>query len=537
MPCSECTIRDLACVFEDSPYFRPPPPPPPRPPPRAASDSMPVSAVTPVALNALKSDRSLEKTPRNSVQDEGSSDRLGTNTAPGFVSSLARNLEHQPLAAPSLTRALGWCCAVRPHSDRPLLLTQGASLHDLVDEREAFRLAEVYINAVPSVFPIFASAQTVYGLVRDARGSSFSTVPASKKAAAALVCALGSVFSARACANEMALCELAGALLFHESMNFGPTTDSIVAWALMCIYKRATASPHAASSANTMAMSVVETVFMHDQQERHGPWHHLGRSEEEKRTQAVSKIIWFHNRMMGSETGKTTFTVRQAALDEYLQADTGVDKLDQLIRLSYAASVSPTDTTRELEERILTLGQLPENQSSIIDDAFHILSEADVAFICYRSIRARRAAQTPETTQQLIHLGLRASRAAQRLVEEHRRWWQVLSVPFQLLCILLALDTPASLSYVRESLDILGAIAQQLANDSAWEAHSTAHHLVRLCQEAKKRDQDALAAALRSTVHGSSGQVDHDWDSNIFLRADDATDWDKFFDLWLPPAQ
>lgn len=90
-----------------------------------------------------------------------------------------------------------------------------------------------------------------------------------------------------------------------------------------------------------------------------------------------------------------------------------------------------------------------------------------------------------------------SSLAAQRLP-----WWTVISVPFQLLCVLLAVDSRESLGYVAQTMSVLEEVGRSFNTHMTREAVGCASLLIKLSRRRKEDDLKSLSIPSRSGPNG-----------------------------------
>lgn len=91
--------------------------------------------------------------------------------------------------------------------------------------------------------------------------------------------------------------------------------------------------------------------------------------------------------------------------------------------------------------------------------------------------------------------GLRASEA---MLNSGNPWHHVPNVPFQIVCILLAIDTPSTITLLGDAVKTLNSVAQIYDTEATREALSTACLLIHLHQKRKSMDATSLSNVLRT---------------------------------------
>ncbi|CAG8887139.1 unnamed protein product [Penicillium egyptiacum] len=91
-----------------------------------------------------------------------------------------------------------------------------------------------------------------------------------------------------------------------------------------------------------------------------------------------------------------------------------------------------------------------------------------------------------------MRLGNHGLDAAMRLAEGHCPWWHVANLPFQFICVLLAIDTRESLSHIGPALRSFRSVTRLYNTPSIHTALETIESLVCHFQTKKQRDSVIL---------------------------------------------
>jgi hypothetical protein len=139
-----------------------------------------------------------------------------------------------------------------------------------------------------------------------------------------------------------------------------------------------------------------------------------------------------------------------------------------------------------------------------------ILMKADLAFCIYCRLRLSQGASADVCSgadSLVIQIGLDALPASSDLAVQHLPWWTVISVPFQLLCVLLAIDSRESLSRIGEATEALEEVGMCWDRHMVKEAVGSASFLIKLSRKRKEEDMEFLVASFpkRSGLHDYLG--------------------------------
>lgn len=145
---------------------------------------------------------------------------------------------------------------------------------------------------------------------------------------------------------------------------------------------------------------------------------------------------------------------------------------------------------------------------------FLSLTKGDICLSLYRRLRLLNHTLDKNVVLQIIDIGNTALSAAYALVKLDQAWWNVLSTSFQYVCVLLAIDTPESLSHVATAMKTLDNITQILGTHIAFEAQKTAKLLLEDSMKKKRQEIQQLEQAThqRSNLE-TTHLLDIDWDA------------------------
>lgn len=125
------------------------------------------------------------------------------------------------------------------------------------------------------------------------------------------------------------------------------------------------------------------------------------------------------------------------------------------------------------------------------------LSKANLGLIGYRRLRLANPNLAPHVIERIIKIGTDGLAAARRMAEQGMPWWHVANVPFQVVCVFLAMDGRESLSHISEAMRTLEFVVQRFRTTAMREALKTARFLVRLSKKRKDEDSNILASTLQ----------------------------------------
>lgn len=163
-------------------------------------------------------------------------------------------------------------------------------------------------------------------------------------------------------------------------------------------------------------------------------------------------------------------------------------QLYELVRV-----LPPDDTSQDpLVRRLELSAALGRLVAISTDHEFLTLVKTDLCLCIYRRLRLLDLGVKLEQLEQVIAAGTAALPAARSLIARKHPWWSAIGTVFQVVYVLLAIDSSESLSVIPDAMQTLETIAKQLNMHLAMEALNTARVLVRALTEKKRRDINVL---------------------------------------------
>lgn len=323
-----------------------------------------------------------------------------------------------------------------------------------------------------------------------------------------------------------------------------PTLLDVQSWLLRCLYLRATEHPHAVHMASCTLMHLVESLGLH-QESTFTPnipgstaAEHEQTAEIRRRTFWVSRLL---NTWVSFEYGRTRVHLRgiTAELPTPREGDYTTDYI-QLYSLSCCLDPERDDSKWEEFLRQIEAYEAPHDGIE--------LSRANLGMCGYRRLRLANPHLSPETIARVIKLGLAGLAAAGRMLEKGMPWWHVANVPFQVICVFLAMDVRESLQHVGTAMRVLEDVVEGFKTPAMKEALKTARFLVRLSKKRKDEDSEVLGLSLLKAKGGLSAVesraesvqpeagTDRGGPEGIVNSVNGGGDVKGFADIRVPPA-
>ncbi|KAL4868730.1 hypothetical protein BDV12DRAFT_209033 [Aspergillus spectabilis] len=118
-----------------------------------------------------------------------------------------------------------------------------------------------------------------------------------------------------------------------------------------------------------------------------------------------------------------------------------------------------------------------------------VLSQCNLVLCIFRRLRAVHTSLSAVLMGQMLALITKALAGARELVDANCPWAHVANVPFQIICTLLAVESPESLSLLDDAVQTLKYVADTYDTEILREAYRTSGSLILFQQ--RRKDQDA----------------------------------------------
>ncbi|KAK0879408.1 hypothetical protein LTR87_006790 [Friedmanniomyces endolithicus] len=291
------------------------------------------------------------------------------------------------------------------------------------------------------------------------------------------------------------LVDMAKRALEGTSIMQPPCLMDVQSWNLRSLFLRLTDHPHATWMATCTAMHLVESTGIHREQtsttlpyQPPDPPHDL---EIRRRTFWIARML---NTWFSFEHGRTRVALRgitcRLPTASHREDDYTTDYIN-LYSVSCCLDPDRTNQVEQWEDFIRQLESLEARHDGIV------LSKANLALCGYRRMRLAVPTLSSEILGRIISIGLKGLEAARRMAEQRRPWWHVANVPFQVICVFLAMDVRESLTHLATAMRTLEDVVERFKTVAMKEALKTARFLVRLSKKRKDEDSGVLGQCLR----------------------------------------
>jgi len=214
--------------------------------------------------------------------------------------------------------------------------------------------------------------------------------------------------------------------------------------------------------------------------------------EVRRRTFWIARML---NTWVSFECGRTRVSIR--GINCQLPTPREGDYTADFIHLYSLASCLDPERNSEAGQWELFLRQLEEYESP--HDGIE-LTKANLGLCGYRRLRLANPTPSSEIINRMIKIGLQGLEAARRMAKRGMPWWHVANVPFQVVCVFLAMDVRESLAHVATALRTLEEVVDRFNTVAMKEALKTSRFLVRLSKKRKDEDSAVLGQSLKKDV-------------------------------------
>lgn len=169
-----------------------------------------------------------------------------------------------------------------------------------------------------------------------------------------------------------------------------------------------------------------------------------------------------------------------------------------------AIATSDQDTeVRDYADAVERLAQSPRDN----DPVYISPGRGDVACLLYRRPTLMNVRLAENTTRQILSIWAEGHTGSVRSRDEETTLAEVISTPFQFLCVLFSADSFDSLKMIPEVLPALLQINEVSSTQTTKEAYETAQLLIQIAQQ--KKEKGAWLLEGRFCSHFDRSKYDH----------------------------
>ncbi|CAH0024916.1 unnamed protein product [Clonostachys rhizophaga] len=369
---------------------------------------------------------------------------------------------------------------------------------DILSEADMVALSKVY----------FADVDPCYSFIKrqefEQHMNARWRLPDSEHPYDAVLCgvaALGCLFShVHPPAAELDLIQSAKIILERE-MNQAPSLATIAAWVLRTAYLRMTGTSHSAWMASCITMHLVEAAGLHCEPIKDSVLHTLDEDVDPEIRRGLVGVARHLNVWMSFDTGCSRVMIHNMSTI-FPSTRPGSFTHEVLGLLPYCDILDP--------EKVTDAQELEVTLSSVLDrlhtEPPSVLAQTNIMLCICRRLKSLNMVLHGKILEQVLALARKGVRAAQSMVETGSPWHHMANIPFQVICILLVIDTSASISQIKETMRCLQAIVAKYNTEATVEALRTASLLILLHQKRKQKCASELHEILK--IYPISGGSD-----------------------------
>lgn len=383
----------------------------------------------------------------------------------------------------------------------PSYLSITRPFSEILTTQHMHRLADIYFAEIQPVYT-FLDPETAHRAI-----SVSSDQPPEHPSNCVLlgIAALACLFSREESSDlESEIVHSARASLEYSTTLSVPTIDHVVGWLLRVLYLRFTSSPNPTWLASCTLMHLIETVKLHVEpapksNSNSVQVHGLQETYSPQLRRRIYYTAQIFNTWISYDYGQARIIPRDASCtfpSEGWTTESRIfwklsDSLDPNLQLN------ATDLESMLEQTV----QLKPSHPAMK------LKRCNIALCIYRRLRVTGCAVSTKAVDKVLQLGDDGLQIATTMAKAHSPWWHVLNVPFQLLCVLLAIDTRASLSRVEQVFQTLKLLADEYGPQALRETWASACTLLRLQIRRKRDDFELLNIIENDILAWNSGEA------------------------------
>ncbi|KAJ4986228.1 2-nitropropane dioxygenase [Stagonosporopsis vannaccii] len=398
------------------------------------------------------------------------------NSGAAFVRLFTTTLESKQSVSPMRMLAWNLFLGERQHAT----VTHAESVIDILTEVEMQNLARAY----------FARFHPCYGFIDN--GMLFRSISRTwneqdrsvqQDAMLCGVAAIGSLFSSTSdLVTEQRLVVLAKRLLDPSDAGT-PSLRLSTAWLLRSVYLRLTAKPEEAWQASCTTLHVIAAT---DFTSGAGT-NDLSLSDETQNLldtrRSLIGVAQHLNIWLSYDLGRSRVVLPD--LDAFpIAAKPGEYTAELLGLLPYSQVLDPTNRLSS-ESLLATLEEVLDRTHT---EPPSVLAQCNLALCVYRRLHSSNLEITEEVRHKVFSQMKKSIRAVHSAIAQGLPWHHVANMPFQILCLLLYVDTVQSFAILNEALSCIVAVNNAYQTEATLEAATAANTLVQLHRKRREAE-------------------------------------------------
>ncbi|EPE32146.1 Zn2/Cys6 DNA-binding protein [Glarea lozoyensis ATCC 20868] len=435
---------------------------------------------------------------------------LEANSGAAFVRKIGLKID--PTRAPKLS-LFAWNVGVRELSFgfNPIATQH---IREITSLKQIKVLTQVYLEKLDPCYGF------IDRLDFEERLEIHWNAPASMDVYDSVICsiaAIGCLFSQRnATITELQLANTAQSILSNYRLVGPPHVDLLTGWLLRTIYLRLTDLPHSTWVASCTLMHLIEasgiypesaSTILHDVQ--YCP-------------PLASRLIGVAthlNAWTSFDLGLSRVSFHDDNLPDVSPTTPGDYTIEILRLLPISISLDPG---KPVEKSMLS-SKLQQIMAGNHVQPPSVLAQCNLVLCILRHIYSYKSDLSYELAEQAVSLLNSGLECARKMAIECCPWHQVANVPFQTICILLAMDTRSSLAVLPQALEVLNLTASLYPTEMMKDASKTVQLLLLLYQRRRMDDiaifGEALAIPQQERITTDVSPINFGPEENSWLGA------------------
>ncbi|PWN31592.1 uncharacterized protein FA14DRAFT_158408 [Meira miltonrushii] len=372
-----------------------------------------------------------------------------SNSGVLFAASIAADLGAKALNGRDEGPFIAWNLGLRNACSTSSAQTQPWS--QIIHRRAMMKHLETYENVMHPIYR-FVNVDEVAHLVDSNHGQD-QRQGTLLDAIMCGIAAIGSLFSdSKDMTIEIALEQNVRAILDAHAEDEHHLPEAACAWLLRTLYLRASKVPHACWHASCIVMHACERARLHIE-ETVSLMRNTGSAPvlDPRRTYHVAKLL---NTWISFELGRTHVSLARASTLLPDMSNVGSESSTTMLHL-FDLSLNLEPSATPSHERLLDI--LQEVVDVPCPSPVVVLSQAMVVLSIVRRLRFGLGLQlSTDTTALILTIGQKGMACTNEILNTNGGpWWHVATLPYQVLCTVMALNTRKALTLVPTVMDTI----------------------------------------------------------------------------------
>ncbi|RBQ81216.1 hypothetical protein FVER14953_20420 [Fusarium verticillioides] len=126
------------------------------------------------------------------------------------------------------------------------------------------------------------------------------------------------------------------------------------------------------------------------------------------------------------------------------------------------------------------------------------MAQTNLALCLCRRLQSMNTTFSGRVLEQILSITKTGIEAAQAILDARSPWHHMANVPFQIICVLLAIDTSDSIAQLKDAMQCLSNVATVYNTNATKEALNTASLLILMQQRRKEKCASTLSDVLKT---------------------------------------